>query len=75
MKDDPVNSPAHYKIGGLEVIDVIEAWLTPEQARGFRIGSAIKYIARAGRKDPSKYTEDLSKARWFLDREIAKADK
>jgi len=63
---DPVNHPAHYTLGGVEVIDAIEAWQL-----GFCLGNAVKYIARAGKKDPAKTLEDLKKARWYLDREIA----
>ena len=37
---------------------------------GFCLGNAIKYISRAGKKDPSAEIEDLSKARWYLDRYI-----
>jgi hypothetical protein len=63
-----VNHPAHY--GGAdnpyEAIKVIEAW-----DLGFCLGNAVKYIARAGRKDPAATVEDLEKARWYLDREIA----
>lgn len=62
---DPVNNPAHYKAGGLEAIDVIEAF-----ELGFRLGNAVKYILRAGRKLDA--LEDLKKARWYLDREIGK---
>lgn len=62
---DDVNSPAHYTSGKFEVIDVIEDW-----ALNFNRGNAIKYIARAGRKDASKETEDLQKAIWYLTREI-----
>jgi hypothetical protein len=65
-RPDPVNSPAHYTSGGIEVIDAIEAW-----GLGFRLGNAVKYIARCGKKDPAKTVEDLKKARWYLDREIA----
>ena len=64
---EAVNHPSHYNIGGIEVIDAIEAWGFGE---GFNRGNAIKYIARAGRKDPAKETEDLEKARFYLDREI-----
>lgn len=64
---DTVNHPSHYTSGGVEVIDAIEAW-----GLGFRLGNAVKYIARAGKKDPAKVVEDLRKARWYLDREIAK---
>ena len=55
---DPVNSPAHYGgTGTYEVLKVIEAW-----GLGFHLGSAVKYIARAGKKDPAKEQEDLEKA-------------
>lgn len=62
-----VNHPAHYTQGGIEVIDAIEAW-----SLGFHLGNAVKYIARAGKKDPAKLLEDLEKARWYLQREIDK---
>jgi hypothetical protein len=65
---DPVNSPAHYAEGrdpAHEPINVIEAW-----DLGFCLGNAVKYISRAGRKDPAKEIEDLRKAAWYLDRRI-----
>ena len=62
--DDPVNHPAHYNAGNIEVIDAIEAW-----GLGFRDGNTVKYVARARHK--GKRVEDLKKARWYLDREIA----
>lgn len=68
---DAVNSPSHYTSGGIECIDAIEAALTPEEARGFRKGNAMKYIWRAGKK--GSYIEDLEKASWYLEREIQKA--
>lgn len=63
---DPVNHPAHYTFSKYEVADVIEAW-----GLGWALGSAVKYIARAGRKDPSKEIEDLKKAEWYVRRRIA----
>lgn len=65
---DPVNHPAHYTDGKIEVIDFIE-----DKHLGFHLGNAVKYIARAGKKDPTKYTEDLRKAAWYLNREIESA--
>ena len=62
-----VDHPPHYNSGGIEVIDAIEAWGWGE---GFNRGNAIKYIARAGRKDPETEIEDLEKACWYLRREI-----
>jgi hypothetical protein len=64
--DDPVDHPSHYTSGGVEVIDAIEAW-----DLGFHLGNAVKYIARAGKKDPAKVVEDLKKARWYLDRALS----
>lgn len=64
---DNVNHPSHYNMGGIEVIDAIQAWGFGE---GFNRGNAIKYIARAGRKDPETELEDLRKARWYINEEI-----
>ena len=64
-----VNKPAHYQTeSGMEAIDVIEAFLTPEEARGFRKGNALKYILRSGKKDSMK--QDLQKALWYVNREV-----
>jgi len=67
---DPVNSPAHYTSSGIETIDAIEAW-----GLGFNLGNCVKYVSRAGKKDPAKFIEDLEKARFYLDREITNARK
>lgn len=66
---DAVNHPQHYAGNGIEVIDAIEAW-----ELGFSLGNAVKYIARAGRKDPAKRLEDLRKAAWYINREIERSD-
>ena len=65
-EEDVVNKPSHYTDGGIETIDFIEA-----KGLDFNLGNAVKYISRAGKKDPSKKVEDLEKARWYLNREIA----
>src|SRR5262249_23523358 len=65
---DAINHPAHYTFGRFEVIEVIEAG-----DLGFNLGNAVKSIARAGRKGPAR--EDLEKARWYLSREIDRADR
>ena len=61
-----VDHPAHY--GGAdnpyEAIKVIEAW-----GLGFNLGNTVKYVARAEHKGAT--VQDLEKARWYLDREIA----
>lgn len=65
-KPEAVDHPAHY--GGAdnpyEAIKVIEAW-----GLGFNLGNTVKYIAREAHKGAA--LEDLKKARWYLDREIA----
>lgn len=66
---DAVNRPAHYTDGKIEVIDFIE-----DKGLNFHRGNAIKYIARAGKKDPTKEVEDLKKARWYIDREIKRLE-
>lgn len=70
-KPDHVNHPPHYKsAAGIEVIDVIEAF-----DLNFRLGNTTKYILRAGRKGNARHrSEDLKKARWYLDREIARSE-
>ena len=64
-KDDPVNHPSHYTDGKIEVIDFIE-----DKKLGFHLGNAVKYISRAGKKDPGKEIEDLEKAVWYVNRRI-----
>jgi len=63
---DAVHHPSHY--GGAanpyEAIKVIEAW-----GLGFNLGNTVKYISRSEKKGAP--IEDLEKARWYLDREIA----
>ena len=62
-KHDPVNHPSHYKVGGIETIDFIEA-----KKLNYNLGNVVKYITRADHKGNRK--QDLEKARWYLDREI-----
>jgi hypothetical protein len=60
-----VNHPGHYNAGQIEVIDAIEEW-----ALGFNLGNAVKYIARAEHKEDA--VEDLQKAKWYVERELAR---
>ena len=60
-----INHPKHYNTGKIEVIEFIE-----DQNLGYHRGNAVKYICRAGRKDPAKTNEDIKKAVWYLDRSI-----
>ena len=61
---DPVNHPAHYKVGGIETIDFIEA-----KRLNYKMGNAVKYITRADHKGNRK--QDLEKALWYLNRELS----
>ena len=67
-----VNNPLHY--GGAdnpyEAIKVIEAW-----GLDFHLGNTVKYISRAGFKNPEKELEDLKKAAWYLQRRIENLQK
>ena len=63
---DSVNHPAHYRTGGIETIDFIEA-----KGLNYHLGNVVKYITRADSKGNRK--EDLLKAQWYLNREIGKA--
>jgi DNA-binding CsgD family transcriptional regulator len=65
---DNVNHPAHYKVGGIETIDFIEA-----KKLNYNIGNVVKYLTRAEHKGNT--LEDLNKARWYLNREIASLTK
>lgn len=65
---DVVNSPPHYKSGGIEAIEGIEASMAPEAYAGYLKGNIMKYMWRYERK--GKPIEDLKKARWYLDRLI-----
>ncbi len=59
---DPINPP-HYRDLKPEPIDVIEGW-----GLDYHRASAIKYLARAGRKGDE--IEDLEKCAWFIQRKI-----
>jgi hypothetical protein len=60
---DVVNSPRHYKQFPIEVIQLT-------RHLNFNRGNAVKYLSRAGQKDPAREIEDLKKARWYVDDEI-----
>ena len=65
MRNDPLYHPAYYTDGGIETLDYILA-----KKLDFLLGQVIKYVSRAGKKDPQKEIEDLEKARFYLDRKI-----
>jgi prolyl-tRNA editing enzyme YbaK/EbsC (Cys-tRNA(Pro) deacylase) len=68
MTHDNVNHPAHYKTGGIETIDFIEA-----KNLSYNLGNVVKYITRADYK--GNKIEDLKKAQWYLNREVSNLSK
>jgi hypothetical protein len=66
-KPDAVNHPTHYKVGGIETIDFIEA-----KKLGYNLGNVVKYLTRADHK--GNRLQDLRKAQWYLEREIWNAE-
>jgi len=62
-----VNHPPHYTSdpSGVECIQIT-------RHRNFNVGNAIKYLWRAGLKDDAKQIEDLRKAVWYINDEIAR---
>ena len=64
LRADVVNHPPHYKIGGIETIDFIEA-----KGLDYNLGNVVKYVTRADHK--GNKLQDLEKARWYLDRAIS----
>lgn len=62
--NDIISRPAHYvENRKYEPKDVIRDW-----GLNFNLGSAVKYISRAGRKEDA--IQDLNKAKTFLEFEI-----
>lgn len=67
---DPIN-PSYYAAGDWQSIEVIEAFVPDKPHRW----AALKYIFRAGKKNPKTEAQDLRKAVWWLEREISHLDK
>ncbi len=66
---DKINHPSHY--GGdspLEAIKVIEY-----HNLGFCLENVVKYVLRSDKKGNT--LEDLKKAKWYLEREIAELER
>lgn len=63
---DMVNSPSHYQLDGLEVIDIIKASLTADEYLGYLKGNALKYMLREPFKGNPE--QDVAKAKWYLSR-------
>lgn len=65
VRAEAVDHPEHYNAhpSGIECIDVV-------RHMNFNLGNVVKYLWRAGEKDPAKHLEDLKKAAWYLNDEI-----
>ena len=65
VANDPVHHPSHCTShpSGIETIEIT-------RHMNFNRGNAIKYLMRAGLKDPAKEVEDLKKAAWYIQDEI-----
>lgn len=68
MTTDNINNPKHYTShpSGVECIQITEHM-------SFNLGNAIKYLWRADEKGAP--LDDLRKAAWYIQREIAKREK
>lgn len=66
-KDTPTDpiKPDYYNDSKISPIDVIEDW-----GLDFCLGSALKYIKRAGKKKDNSLLQDLKKVKWYIERKI-----
>ena len=65
---DIVNHPAHYELARFECIEVMEEVFGADALKNYCLIAAFKYLWRCNRK--GKKTEDIEKARWYLDKYI-----
>ncbi len=63
-REDIINNPMHYTVGGYEAIDVIKAKLSPEEYRGYCKGNVLKYMMRANYK--GHHDDDVQKAHYYM---------
>ena len=69
METDPKSR--YYDAGGIELIEIIRAKLTPEQFRGYLLGNAIKYSGRLNFKgSPERDAEKLAYYSKWLNEEM-----
>ena len=61
---DNVNSPAHYKYGKKETIEVIRDCMTGDEYHGYLKGNVLKFVSRY--KFKGAPLQDLEKAQWYL---------
>lgn len=70
-KMDNIN-PSHYRHGNIEVIDIMQDQLSPEEFKGFCKGLAMKYLCRADHKN---HLEDYKKAQWYINKLVEVLEK
>lgn len=68
---DNINHPKHYESGRYECIEVMQEVFGSDAVESFCVCNAFKYLYRHRKKGG---TEDLKKARWYLDRVISMRD-
>ena len=64
IRDDVVNNPKHYTVGGYEAIDVMKAKLSPDEWRGACKANVLKYLMRANYK--GHHDQDCEKALFYM---------
>jgi hypothetical protein len=69
-QSDMVNNPPHYNKSGIECIDAIAA-ATEDGYEYYLQGNIIKYMWRYRYKNG---TEDLNKAKWYLEKLIEEVE-
>lgn len=62
QENDPVAHPAHYCVGGLECIDIMERVFGTEAVKTFCRLNAFKYLFRSENKNGR---QDIDKAHWY----------
>lgn len=60
---DIINNPSHYNRNGIESVDVLKAYLTPEEYKGYLKGTQLTYLLRSPWKKQEK--DDILKAEWY----------
>lgn len=67
--EESINHPRHYTShpSGIECIEIV-------RHMNFNLGNAIKYLWRAGIKSEARHIEDLKKAIWYIEDEIARLE-
>lgn len=70
IQSDMVNNPPHYNKSGIECIDAIAA-ATEDGYEYYLQGNIIKYMWRYRYKNG---TEDLNKAKWYLEKLIEEVE-